>query len=99
MNGTLDRGRSRMTTASSTTAARTTLADVGQEIVAPRRAPRPWALLALSTTVAVVLVAPLAFLLIEVHGAGTSTIVHLIFRSLTASLLWNTVRLTVVDRK
>ncbi len=40
--------------------------------------------------------APLAFLLFEAHGAGTSTILHLIFRGLTASLLWNTVRLTVV---
>jgi iron(III) transport system permease protein len=64
--------------------------------VAPRRAPRPWALLALSVAVAVVLVAPLCFLLIEAHGAGASTILDLIFRSLTASLLWNTVRLTVV---
>ncbi len=46
--------------------------------------------------VALVLVAPLAFLLFEAHGAGTSTILNLIFRGLTASLLWNTVRLTVV---
>ncbi len=46
--------------------------------------------------VAVVLALPLVFLLVEAHGSGTSTIVHLIFRSLTASLLWNTVRLTVV---
>ncbi len=65
-------------------------------VVAARRLPRPWVLLALSVAVAVVLVAPLCFLLIEAHGAGTSTIVNLIFRSLTASLLWNTVRLTVV---
>ncbi len=57
---------------------------------------RPWGLLVLSTTVAVVLAMPLAFLLIEAHSAGTATIVKLIFRSLTASLLWNTVRLTVV---
>src|ERR1700691_4794240 len=64
--------------------------------VSPRRAPRPWLLLGLSTSVALVLVAPLAFLLFEAHGAGTSTILHLIFRSLTAKLLWNTVRLTVV---
>jgi iron(III) transport system permease protein len=53
-------------------------------------------LLALSVAVAVVLVLPLCFLLVEAHGAGLSTIWHLIFRSLTASLLWNTVRLTVV---
>jgi iron(III) transport system permease protein len=45
--------------------------------------------------VAVVLLAPLVFLLIEAGGAGTSTVLHLIFRSLTASLLWNTIRLTV----
>ncbi len=61
-----------------------------------RRPPRPWVLLALSVAVAVVLALPLCFLLIEAHGAGTSTILNLIFRSLTASLLWNTVRLTVV---
>jgi iron(III) transport system permease protein len=65
-------------------------------VVAARRAPRPWVLLALSVAVAVVLVLPLCFLLIEAHGAGIATIVHLIFRSLTATLLWNTVRLTVV---
>ena len=65
-------------------------------LVAARRAPPPWVLLALSVAVAVVLVLPLCFLLIEAHGAGTSTILNLIFRSLTASLLWNTVRLTVV---
>jgi iron(III) transport system permease protein len=65
-------------------------------LVPARRRPRPWALLALSVAVAVVLVLPLCFLLIEAHGAGASTILNLIFRSLTASLLWNTVRLTVV---
>jgi iron(III) transport system permease protein len=46
--------------------------------------------------VTVVLVLPLCFLLIEAHSAGASTILRLVFRSLTASLLWNTVRLTVV---
>jgi iron(III) transport system permease protein len=65
-------------------------------LVPVRPAPRPWWLLALSVAVAVVLVLPLVFLLVEAHGAGTSTILHLVFRSLTASLLWNTVRLTVV---
>jgi iron(III) transport system permease protein len=65
--------------------------------VAPARAAsRPWGLLALSVAVAIVLVTPLAFLLIEAHGSGVATILHLIFRSLTASLLWNTVRLTAV---
>jgi iron(III) transport system permease protein len=61
-----------------------------------RRAHRPWGLLALSTAVAVVLVLPLVFLLIEAHGEGVSTIVNLVFRPLTAKLLWNTVRLAVV---
>ena len=64
--------------------------------VSARRAPRPWLLFGLSAAVALVLVAPLAFLLFEAHGAGTSAILNLIFRGLTASLLWNTVRLTVV---
>jgi iron(III) transport system permease protein len=53
-------------------------------------------LLATSSGVAVVLFAPLVFLLLQAHGAGLSTVFHLIFRSLTGSLLWNTVRLTVV---
>jgi iron(III) transport system permease protein len=57
---------------------------------------RPWTLLALSLSVTVVLLAPLAFLLIEARNAGASTIASLIFRSLTATLLWNTVRLTIV---
>jgi iron(III) transport system permease protein len=65
-------------------------------LVPARRAVRPWGLLALSATVAVVLVLPFVFLLAEAHGTGTSTILHLIFRPLTASLLWNTVRLTAV---
>jgi iron(III) transport system permease protein len=53
-------------------------------------------LLGLSAVVALVLLVPLVFLLIEADGAGASTVYHLIFRSLTATLLWNTVRLTVV---
>jgi iron(III) transport system permease protein len=65
-------------------------------VVAARRPARPWGLLALSMVVAVVLALPLCFLLVEAHGAGLSTIWRLIFRSLTASLLWNTVRLSVV---
>ncbi len=39
---------------------------------------------------------PLAFMLIEASDAGASTISRLIFRSLTATLLWNTVRLAAV---
>src|SRR5580658_7954380 len=62
----------------------------------PARAHRPAALLAVSVVVAAVLALPLVFLLIEAHGAGVSDVAHLIFRPLTGSLLWNTVRLTVV---
>ena len=62
----------------------------------PRRRRRPLALLGASLLVVAVLVLPLAFLLAEAAGAGTSDVWHLIWRSLTASLLWNTVRLTFV---
>jgi iron(III) transport system permease protein len=66
-------------------------------VVAPARPPRrPYLLIVLSVLVAATLFAPLLFLLIEASGAGVSTIFHLVFRSLTATLLWNTVRLTVV---
>src|SRR5208282_5609570 len=65
-------------------------------MVRPRRGRQPVALIAASLAVACVLALPLVFLLIEARGAGTATVVHLIFRRLTADLLWNTVRLTVV---
>jgi iron(III) transport system permease protein len=75
-----------------------TLTERPPAIVSPtrRRAQRPVALLTLSWLVAAVLALPLAFLLIEARGAGAAEVAHLIFRPLTASLLWNTVRLTVV---
>jgi len=64
--------------------------------VRARRARLPAALLGVSSLVVILLALPLVFLLIEAHGAGTSDVAHLIFRRLTADLLWNTVRLTVV---
>jgi len=67
--------------------------------VSPRRArpaKRPVALLTISSLVAALLALPLVFLLVEAHGAGASDVAHLIFRPLTWTLLWNTVRLTVV---
>ena len=64
--------------------------------VRARRARRPVMLISASLAVACVLALPLVFLLIEARGAGAGTVVHLIFRRLTADLLWNTVRLTVV---
>jgi iron(III) transport system permease protein len=60
------------------------------------RSTRPRALMYLSALVVVILVSPLVFLLIESSGAGAGTVWQLIWRSLTATLLWNTVRLTVV---
>jgi iron(III) transport system permease protein len=56
----------------------------------------PSTLLVISAAVAVILLLPLAFLLIEAAGAGTGTVARLIARSLTVQLLWNTVRLGVV---
>ncbi len=65
------------------------------EPVPARRAPRPWVLVGASAGVAIVLALPLTFLLIETASSGSSRIMHLIFRPLTLSLLWNTVRLTL----
>jgi iron(III) transport system permease protein len=73
-----------------------TLAPRSGEQVVPRRAQRPVALLTVSYLVAAVLALPLVFLLIEAHGAGTADVAHLIFRPLTGTLLWNTIRLTIV---
>ncbi len=61
-----------------------------------RRRPRPKMLITLSTVVVVALALPLIFLLLEASDAGASSVWHLIWRSLTATLLWNTVRLTLV---
>jgi iron(III) transport system permease protein len=66
------------------------------EAAPPRRRSRPRVLLAASALVAAVLVVPLVLLLIEATGAGVGSVTHLIFRALTATLLWNTVQLTVV---
>ena len=53
-------------------------------------------ILATSTLVALVLVLPLVFLLLEAGQDGGSVLFPLLFRELTFQLLWNTVRLTVV---
>jgi iron(III) transport system permease protein len=67
-----------------------------QTTVRPRPARRPWGLLGGTVAVVAVLVSPLVFLLVEAGGAGVGHVTHLMFRSLTATLLVNTVRLTVV---
>ena len=64
--------------------------------VPARRAQRPRGLIAISAAIAALLAVPLVFLLIESRSAGISNVTGQIFRSLTGTLLWNTVRLTVV---
>src|SRR5262249_10565360 len=61
-----------------------------------RRPCGPVALLTAAALVAALMAVPLVFLLIEAAGAGSGELSQLIFRSLTWSLLWNTVRLAAV---
>ncbi len=63
-------------------------------VVPARRPRRPVGLLTVSAVIAVLLAAPLVFLLIESHRAGFSAVTSQIFRPLTGTLLWNTVQLT-----
>jgi iron(III) transport system permease protein len=63
---------------------------------AVRRRPRPRGLDALSVLVVLALALPLVFLLLEASDSGASTVWHLMWRAYTGTLLWNTVRLTVV---
>src|SRR5579863_952624 len=60
-----------------------------------RRAQRPRGLIVASILIALVLLLPLAFLLVEAQGAGVGKVTSLVNRPLTLHLLWNTVRLTV----
>ena len=66
------------------------------DVVRARRAGHPWLLLTVAVAVVAILLAPLVFLLIEARGVGAATIARLVWRSLTADLLWNTVRLSLV---
>jgi len=61
-----------------------------------RRASHPVALLTAAAVVAALMAVPLVFLLIEAAGVGPRQLSQLIFRPLTWSLLWNTVRLSAV---
>jgi len=61
-----------------------------------RRTSRPVALLIAAALVAALVAVPLVFLLIEAAGTGPAELKSLIFRPLTWSLLWNTIRLSVV---
>jgi iron(III) transport system permease protein len=71
-------------------------ASVPLTAVPARRARRPVGLITASSVIAALLAVPLLFLLIEAHRAGWSAVSGQIFRQLSATLLWNTVRLTVV---
>ncbi|HXQ18800.1 MAG TPA: iron ABC transporter permease [Acidimicrobiales bacterium] len=63
----------------------------------PARPRRPPGLLfGLAAGVAVLLAVPLVFLLVQAAESGWAALRPLLFRQLTAQLLWNTVRLTVV---
>jgi iron(III) transport system permease protein len=64
----------------------------------PHSSPRrhPLALTATAAVVVAIMLAPLVFLVIEASDIGVSALWHLVWRSLTATLLWNTVRLTIV---
>jgi iron(III) transport system permease protein len=64
--------------------------------IRPVRRQLPRSLLAASVAVATVMALPLVFLFLLAHGAGTKDVEDLLFRQLTATLFWNTVRLTVV---
>ena len=59
-----------------------------------RRAPR--LLVVLAGAVAVVLLLPLAFLVLEAVQDGWRSLAPILFRRLTVTLLWNTISLTVV---
>ena len=59
-----------------------------------RRAPRP--LLAAAVVVSIAVVLPLCFLLLQAAQVGWANLHALLFRGLTAQLIWDTVSLTVV---
>jgi iron(III) transport system permease protein len=56
----------------------------------------PPVLIALAVLVSIAVVLPLVFLVVQAFGEGWATLQPLLFRSLTAQLIWNTVSLTVV---
>jgi iron(III) transport system permease protein len=61
------------------------------------RRPRPPRVLVVTACLVVgLLLLPLVFLVVQARNAGWSEVNRLIFRHLTATLLWNTVRLSVV---
>jgi iron(III) transport system permease protein len=71
-------------------------APVATELRLARAPARSGLLVATSLAVVAVLILPLIFLFVEAAGSGAANAVHLMWRALTVSLLWNTVRLTIV---
>jgi iron(III) transport system permease protein len=67
----------------------------GPGLVAARRARRPPLLLGLSLVAAGLVLLPLAFLVMQAAQSGWTPLAHLLFRSLTAHLLANTVELAI----
>ncbi|MGH9017088.1 MAG: ABC transporter permease, partial [Acidimicrobiales bacterium] len=65
-------------------------------VVPAARRRRPPILLGGSAVVAALLILPLVFLLLQARQVGWSALSGLLFRQLTVTLLWNTVRLCVV---
>jgi iron(III) transport system permease protein len=65
------------------------------EPVAERRRRVPRLLALLGAVVGVILLLPVAFLVNQARQAGWSTLTRLMFRHLTVTLLWNTVRLSI----
>src|SRR5580704_5143388 len=68
----------------------------GEPVPARRRSRPPAVLLIAGALVALVIVIPLVFLIVEAVQDGWSALYPLLFRQLTGTLLWNTVSLTVV---
>ncbi len=59
------------------------------------RTRRPRVLWALSSAVAALLALPLLYLVAQSASTGRAHLVHLVFRSFTFALVWNTIRLSV----
>jgi iron(III) transport system permease protein len=70
------------------------LAGRPRKLIRRRRTPRALALTSL--VVAALLLVPVVFLLVDAGQVGETSISNLLFRELTATLLWNTVRLALV---
>ena len=85
-----------MTTAPTRPAPAQSAGPPGAAAVPARRARQPFGLLTVSAVIALALAVPLVFLLLESAGAGAGAVAGQVFRPMTGTLLWNTVRLTAL---